>query len=148
MKSEIDTGPLLENALQDGKRIFAPKVEAERLAFYPVFSVEGPWRKGPFGIREPAEAPEFPGRLNQTEAKDFPALILSPGLAFDRGGNRLGRGGGYYDRFFAELDARGLEYFALGLCMDFQLVKKVPSGENDKRMNGLVTGKEFIILTG
>ena len=164
MRSEIDTQPLLELALKEGKKVFAPRVEAysgtgedkikDRLVFYPVLSPDGPWDRGPFGIREPAavdsagENSGSPCRVKGkgAEAGDFPALILVPGIAFDRKGNRLGRGGGYYDRFFAELDNEGRQYCALGLCMDFQISGEVPSGDQDKKMNGFLTGKELYFI--
>ena len=133
MDSEINTRPLLEAALKEGKKVFVPRVEAKRLVFYRLSSPDGPWCKGPFGIREPA------GNTEPAGAGDFPALILTPGLAFDREGNRLGRGGGYYDRFFANLDKDGRVYTALGLCMDFQIMERVPAGENDKKMRGILT---------
>jgi len=146
---EIDTRPLLMAALNEKKKIFIPRVEKEtstggiksgsRIAFYSITSLEGPWQTGPFGIREPASG-------KPPETGDFPALILTPGLAFDREGNRLGRGAGYYDRFFAELDNEGKHYLALGLCLNFQVIPLVPAGKNDKKMNGLLTGKELTIL--
>jgi len=132
MKYEIDTQPLLEAALKDGKSVFAPKVQAEKLIFCRIFSPHGPWHKGSFGIREPASGEGI--------AAEFPALVLTPGIAFDRDGKRLGRGGGYYDRFFAELDKGRREYFALGLCLDSQLVNRVPVMPHDKKMDGLLTG--------
>ena len=132
MNREIETQPLLEAALNEGKKVFVPKVDAGNLIFCRILSPDGPWRKGPFGIKEPVSG--------EGEAADFPALILTPGLAFDREGNRLGRGAGYYDRFFAELDKAGREYFALGLCMDFQVVRHVPVEMHDKKMDGILTG--------
>ena len=155
MNSEIDTMPLLETALKEGKKVFAPRVEAEgdknstdKLVFYPVLSSDGPWQKGPFGILEPAALPEAAaGRSDEGAAYErFPALVIVPGLAFDRAGNRLGRGGGYYDRFLAELDEAGRQYISLGLCMDFQIVSQVPVERNDKKVNGILTGKELTIL--
>ena len=142
MDTEIDSSLLFKAALESGKKVFAPKVETERLVFYPVLSAGGPWNKGPFGIREPF--------VDKTQGKDpagagdFPALIIAPGLAFDRNGNRLGRGRGFYDRFFAELETESLRYFALGLCMDFQLVDQVPVEENDKKMDCILTCKTLI----
>ena len=144
---EIDTLPLLETVLRDGKKAFAPGVEAERLVFYPLLSADGPWRKGRFGIREPANHSPGAGEWKPAAAGDFPALIFAPGLAFDREGNRLGRGGGYYDRFFADLDAAGRQYNAIGLCMDFQITGRVPAGELDKKMNGLLTGTQLVFFT-
>ena len=138
MKSEIDTQFLLETALLEGKKVFAPRVESDDLVFYPITSLEGPWDSGPFGIKEPAVGkPAGPD--------DFPALILTPGLAFDRAGRRIGRGKGYYDRFFASLDKDSRQYFALGLCMDFQQINEVPVDKNDKKVNGVLTGKPELI---
>ena len=142
--TEIDTQPLLETALKEGKTVFAPSLRADMpssgtIVFHRLLSRDGPWREGPFGIREPID-----GRTPEDD--DFPALVLAPGLAFDREGNRLGRGKGYYDRFFAELDAQGKRYTALGLCMDFQLVHYVSADKNDKKMDGIITGKELVIL--
>ena len=149
---EIDTQSLLEAALKDGKKVFAPKVSfepknAEKLVFYGVTSPLGPWEKGAFGIREPAVSRQCAGDGGPTAAPvtpgDFPALIVVPGLAFDRNGNRLGKGGGYYDRFFGELDTKGNNYTALGLCMDFQVVGSVPAGEKDKKMGWVITQNEI-----
>ena len=134
--SEINTRPLLEAALKEGKNVFAPGIDAGGLAFYPIYSSEGPWRRGPFGILEP----ERPNAAGFHEDGDSPALIIAPGLAFDPWGNRLGRGKGYYDRFFATLDAEARDYTAIGLCMDFQVVSGVPTGENDKKMDAILTG--------
>jgi len=128
MDSEIDTLPLLQAALQEGKKVFAPRVQAQKLVFCRMRSPD--WRKGPFGIREPLEE----------EAAEFPALILTPALAFDREGNRLGRGGGYYDRFFAELDKDRKDYSALGLCLDSQIINRIPVMPHDRKVDGILTG--------
>jgi 5-formyltetrahydrofolate cyclo-ligase len=144
VNTEIDTRPLLEAALKAGKKVFSPVVEGGGLVFYAVRSPDGPWRGGAYGIREPAA----PAGGDRATGGDFPALVVTPGLAFDGEGNRLGRGRGFYDRFFAETDAGGRRCFALGFCMDFQLLGKVPAGDNDRKMDGLVAGKECIIFTG
>jgi len=120
MKHEIDTKTLIETALKDSKKVFAPRVEGKGLVFYTI------------------------DNMKQAESEDFPALILAPGLAFDNEGNRLGRGGGYYDRYFAELNSGGFQYTAIGLCMDIQIVANVPMGRNDKKVNAVLTGKALI----
>jgi 5-formyltetrahydrofolate cyclo-ligase len=64
-------------------------------------------------------------------------MIVVPGLAFDRSGRRLGRGGAYYDRFLAGLNAAGQKYTAIGLCMAAQIVPEVPTEKWDKKMDGI-----------
>jgi 5-formyltetrahydrofolate cyclo-ligase len=144
LKTEIDTLPLLEAALEDEKKVFAPRTGDGSIRFYRVSSPQGPWQYGFFGVREPAEpegAEEGEGALGEG---DFPALVVTPGLAFDRQGHRLGRGGAYYDRFFEELDKAGREYCAVGFCLEAQLRAEVPVEEQDKPMNGIVSPRGFI----
>jgi 5-formyltetrahydrofolate cyclo-ligase len=163
LKDEIDTRAILEAAFTAGKKVFVPRIDrfrgAERdtparpggdLVFHRIFpsGTDGAaWREGPFGIREPFPRPE-----TRLKNGDFPALILAPGLAFDPPGRRLGRGGGYYDRFFAALDggktsasfpeepAGPLPYTVSGLCMDCQLVPLVPADPWDKQMDAVFSG--------
>jgi 5-formyltetrahydrofolate cyclo-ligase len=154
MGAEIDTFPLFRAALAQEKAVFLPKVEDAAAAggsggsgsgaefktirFYRAISADGPWQIGPFGIQEPAP-------LTPLAPRDFPALVVTPGMAFDPQGGRLGRGGGFYDRFFASLKARGLEYAALGMCMECQLADKVPVEAWDRQMDGMVTGETIIL---
>jgi 5-formyltetrahydrofolate cyclo-ligase len=159
-KTEIDTGPLLEAALDDGKELFLPRVEktpdaeggpCRVINFYRVLSLSGPWERGVYGIREPAVLPGqkafgFPP-LAAAPAGTPPALVITPGLAFDRKGRRLGHGGGFYDRFFAGLDAQGLPYYALGISLDSQIMEELPHGSLDKTMNALCTGTR-LMMTG
>jgi 5-formyltetrahydrofolate cyclo-ligase len=64
------------------------------------------------------------------------AAILIPGLAFTNDGHRLGRGGGYYDRYLAALPATAIK---IGVCFAFQLVSALPTEPHDARMNCVVT---------
>jgi 5-formyltetrahydrofolate cyclo-ligase len=143
---EIDTEPLLTLCIARGKKTFAPAVEGGKIRFFRVCSAGGPWRPGSFGLREP----DSRGPEDRLGGEDFPALIVVPGLAFDRKGNRLGKGGGYYDRFFAELDAPentartnpsgGGIYFSLGFCLETQIVPRIPVEAGDKAMDAVCTG--------
>jgi len=156
MNTEIDTMPVIKAAFEDGKKVFAPKADLKdsgELVFCQVFSPDGPWKKGAFGILEPEDHECIQADpdctimqkniITHAELDNFPVLILTPGLAFDREGNRLGRGKGYYDRFFDKLDKENKRYMAIGFCMDFQLEKKVPAGDYDKKVHGVLTGKNF-----
>ena len=139
LKNEIDTQPLIETALKAGKKVFLPKVKDKELIFLSIDSALGPWSSGPFGIREPISGETL-------KESDFPVLVITPGFAFDKCGNRLGRGGGFYDRFFAWLIAEEKQYTAIGICMDFQIIDQVPVLDIDKKVNGLLTGKGLVIL--
>lgn len=64
-------------------------------------------------------------------------LILVPGVAFDKFGNRLGRGKGYYDKVLKQTEA-----YKLGVCFDFQLVERVPVEPHDVKMDRVVASGE------
>jgi 5-formyltetrahydrofolate cyclo-ligase len=142
MDIEIDTGPLLSLAFSRGKRVFLPKLRNGGLRFFRTHTISGPWQYGAFHIREPST--DDPGDL--LGPADFPALIITPGMAFDRRGNRLGRGKGCYDRFFAELDSPAMpaiSYVTVGLCLELQIVPQVPVEIQDKPMDFLCTGENL-----
>lgn len=126
IRSELDTAPLLAQALASGKQVYLPRIidkSACSMQFAPCASmadlVPGVW-----GIAEPMPGPE-PTRLD---------LAVLPGLAFDKSGVRLGYGGGFYDRY---LGASGIVELTLGLCYSFQIVEKVLTDCWDIRVNGL-----------
>jgi 5-formyltetrahydrofolate cyclo-ligase len=130
MKDEVDTEPLIKAAFEDKKVVFVPKIIEDSLHFFRISKLTG-FETGAFGIREPKDGVEL------TDV-DFPACIVTPGVAFDVGGGRLGRGKGYYDRFFAELDLKGLPYLAVGLCSWERIVEETPSTALDKKMDAVI----------
>lgn len=121
---EADTSFIISHSLEDGKKVCVPVSRADgtlKLSLY-----NGKFKKGLYGIYEPAD-PVFVDF-------SFPQLILIPGLAFDKRGNRLGFGKGYYDRFLSE--ASGIK---VGLCYAFQLADKIPSEPHDIKMDMIIT---------
>jgi len=86
---------------------------------------------GQFGVREPDSG--CPA-MNWTEID----VILVPGLAFDRTGNRLGRGGGYYDRLL-ECARKAGPVTAVGICFEWQLQKDVPITTHDQQLDLIVS---------
>ncbi|MDR2053404.1 MAG: 5-formyltetrahydrofolate cyclo-ligase [Treponema sp.] len=146
MPGEIAMPPLINLAFREGKETYFPKTEGDLMRFYRVDSPDGPWTTGAFGIREPADCGG--GRLFRVpDAAADPFLVVTPGLAFDRAGCRLGRGGGYYDKFFAGLDASCVVYRAAAYCLACQIVREVPVECTDKRINALCTAGEFLVLS-
>ena len=115
---EVRTEFMLEQALRDGKRVAVPKIYGAEMKFIYLddLSAVAP---GYCGIPEPiADAPV---------AEDAHALVLMPGLAFDRQGHRVGYGGGFYDKFLAAEP----EHPTLALCYDFQMLPELETEEFD-----------------
>ena len=85
------------------------------------------------GIREPAREETWP--LEEID------LVVVPALAYDRLGNRLGRGGGFYDRFLARLEMRTV---VCGLAFAQQVVEELPTHATDHPVDLLVTDEEVL----
>ncbi len=150
MKGEFNTEHLISRAQSEGKCIAVPRMEGKHINFYKIFNpdaginldIYSDMVVNKFGIREPADD------LSRVYPGDYPGnkfLIVVPGLAFDREKNRLGKGGGYYDRYIAELQRSGKNYTLTGMCFEFQLIKKIPSGIFDKRVDIIVTEDEVVL---
>ena len=87
-----------------------------------------------YGPREPAT----PSVVDPAEIE----AIVTPGLAFDRRGHRLGYGGAFYDRYLPTLGTRA---FRIGIAFHQQLVEEVPSGEHDAPVDVVVTDREIVV---
>ena len=103
LPSEPDISPALEQALAEGKVLAVPRVLGEgRMEWVRITGLDE-LRPASYGIREPVSGPVLdPAQLPGD------SLVLVPCLAADRQGVRLGRGGGYYDRFLAQYKGRRL----------------------------------------
>ncbi|MDZ7266722.1 MAG: 5-formyltetrahydrofolate cyclo-ligase [candidate division KSB1 bacterium] len=133
---EVGTHDLIHARLAAGAPVAVPKVirKEKRLAhfFIPHFAALQP---GVLGILEPS--PEH-GAIPVPAPADF-EVILVPGLGFDRRGNRLGYGRGYYDRFLAE--TTGLK---IALAFHCQIVAGIPVAAHDQRVDMIITEQEVI----
>lgn len=115
---EVRTVPMLQRALDEGKRVAVPKVYGEEMRFIYLDDLTQV-SKGYAGIPEPiADAPV---------AEDKQALVLMPGLAFDPQGHRIGYGGGFYDKFLAKEP----HHPTLALCYEFQVQAHLDTEEFD-----------------
>lgn len=115
---EVRTVPILRRALQDGKRVAVPKVYGDEMRFIYLDDLEQV-ESGYAGIPEPV--------ADEPVAYDATALVLMPGLAFDRQGHRIGYGGGFYDRFLAQEP----NHPTVALCYAFQMLDKLETEEFD-----------------
>jgi len=128
---EVDTVPIIKRALKLDKTIVVPvtKLRENKLILSKIKNPEKELALGPFGIKQPK------GHLiRKTDIKSID-LFLVPGVAFDRSGNRLGRGRGCYDRLLECVDKKKPR---IGLCFDFQIVDSIPTLSHDVPVTKIV----------
>ncbi len=135
MPGELDIDEMVRGAFDAGKTVLVPRVESQvgRMTAIQCTSLQTGLSVSSYGIREPVGGEEFPARQID--------LIIVPGLAFDRAGNRLGRGGGYYDRFLTQ---PGLTAVRCAVAFHEQLVECVPASPHDQPVDLLVTDKQVL----
>lgn len=132
-RSEVITGPLIEDLIDRGITVVVPWVEADgELSHHRLLEIEG-LSEGPYGLPHPARN-EFLN-LETIEA------VLLPLSAFDRGGNRLGYGKGFYDRFLQKLPQSTRR---IGLAFAIQEANRIPAMEHDQQLHMIVTENEII----
>jgi 5-formyltetrahydrofolate cyclo-ligase len=122
--NEVDVLPLIKRYKKEKTFLF-PVVHRRAMTACP-YEGNAKMHRGKYNIPEPTTAP-FTGKID---------LILLPGVGFDLYGNRLGRGGGYYDRYLSKLKR---ETILVGVGYDFQLIEEVPADRRDKRLHYIVT---------
>ncbi|MBK7948715.1 MAG: 5-formyltetrahydrofolate cyclo-ligase [Deltaproteobacteria bacterium] len=134
---EIDTAPLAGRIRDAGKGLLLPRMTEDRMLEFVVVDTLEMLAPGPYGILEPP-------RLWPATTAEEDDLLCVPGLAFDRSGGRLGRGGGYYDRTFAAAADRRRRPRLFGIGFSFQLVANVPMTERDLLLDGVITDREAV----
>ncbi len=124
---EVLTRPIVERAWAEGKRVAVPKVAGGEMRFIWLTDFSQLSPQGAFGIPEPTE--------DGPTADDDSALVLVPGLAFDRQGHRVGYGGGYYDRWLAAHPGHP----TIALCYGFQRVQSVGAEAHDVAVDAVIS---------
>lgn len=124
---EVMTKPLITQALAAGKRVAVPKVMGKEIEFIYLNSLEE-LIPGYQGIEEPSG----------TEiAKEEKILMIMPGLAFDENRNRVGYGGGFYDRYLEKY--QNTCFVKVAVAFDFQVLSELEMEPCDKRVDFIVT---------
>lgn len=132
-REEVETTALAEAVIASGKKLVLPRCASHGIILpIEVGDLEQDLELGAYGIREPKLT------LRATEPSEID-LIIVPGVAFDLQGNRLGYGGGYYDRFLMRLKPL-TPMIALGF--ECQVIKQVPVDKLDVKMTMLITENE------
>lgn len=123
--SEVSTFDFINELLKLNKNVYAPRVTKENIKFYKLDSIKN-LEKSKLGILEPTSQVEYiysPGDV-----------IIVPGLLFDMENNRLGYGGGYYDRFLEQKN-----FYKIGVCFSSCYIKKIKHENHDIKMDLVIT---------
>jgi 5-formyltetrahydrofolate cyclo-ligase len=132
---EVDTSEAILHAWQLGKAVAVPKIswQQRHMIAVEINSLETGLSTATSGLRNPISGVPVPfGEID---------MVVTPGLAFDKKGNRLGRGGSYYDRFFANEELKAAR---CGFGFAEQLVDSIPVTEHDEPVEILVTDEGII----
>lgn len=142
IRNEVLTWQVVKESLDGGKKVAVPYVVKGQKKIIPsqIKNPSSDLIPGTYGILEPK-----PSAIKPVSPKDID-VVLVPGVAFDRSGNRLGYGGGYYDRFLPQC---GSKTVFVGLCYQFQVLKDLSylTESHDQKVHYLVTDRE-VLCTG
>jgi len=124
---EVNTKEMIKEAQKIGKIVAVPVCQRNRIIKPARLTKKAKLKKGPYGICEPAVKRFMNG-------KDLD-LVIVPGVAFDRQGNRLGRGKGHYDYFLKKIFKRTT---SVGLAFDFQILSFLPTTKRDTSVDRII----------
>ncbi len=132
---EVRTDAMIARSLKFGKKVYVPRIikSEDKLEICEIENLETSFDINAFGIREPSGVPVVsPTKID---------AVVTPGLAFDSSGGRIGFGGGYYDRLFVELPGNSLR---LGVAYGFQIVDSLRQDVWDKKVQKVFTEKNTL----
>ena len=141
MEDEIPTKRIIQTALESGKRVALPKVisSVSDGAMMEFLLVDGDtlYDRGVYGIMEPGCGERVSPALGTKRIE-----ILIPGLCFDLEKNRIGYGGGYYDRYLAQFDRK--RFHVTALAYEYQIFEVIPTDEYDSKVDLVITENRWI----
>ena len=141
---EIDTKQLIEYSWRQAKKVLLPVIDPSQSGHLVFVEHQANWplTANKYGIAEPQYTED---KILKLTAID---IIFTPLVAFDKQGNRLGMGGGYYDRTLVPLTARNNTTLVIGLAHDCQQVASLPIQAWDIPLHGIITPSQIITLNG
>ncbi|MFT4569232.1 MAG: 5-formyltetrahydrofolate cyclo-ligase [Candidatus Binatia bacterium] len=134
LADEVPVFGLLRAGFEEGKSVLLPIVTEGSELKFGLWQPGGSLELGPHALRQPREP------VASLSAE--PSLTLVPGRAFDARGNRLGRGGGFYDRCLDNLSLLGA---VVGVAYEAQLVESVPVEPHDRLLDAVVTERTIYV---
>ena len=127
---EADTFQLMKMFKQKGYKLSLPVISSKYDMNFYTWNLNDPLYVNKYGIPEP-----------KSKIKVIPSILLIPMVAYDKRLNRLGYGGGYYDRFLKKYEKKNI--LKIGLAITCQEVKKLPTNNFDKKMDYILTEKKL-----
>ena len=129
---EIDDLDILDLLEKNFFKVSLPIIKKDNQMNFYRWSRNDPLKINKFGIPEPLSSKVF-----------YPDILLVPLVAYDSSLNRLGYGGGYYDRYIEKLD-KIKKVIKIGLAFSFQKISSIPTNKYDKKLDFIVTEKEIL----
>jgi len=129
---EIDDLEILRLLEKKNIKISLPIIKKNKQMNFFKWSNNDPLKINKYGIPEPI-------LLNMT----YPDILLVPLVGFDNGLNRLGYGGGFYDRYIEKIE-KIKKVIKIGLAFSYQKLKRVPTNQHDKKLDFIITEKEIL----
>ena len=132
LNSEPDIRNVLHELIQVGKSLYLPRVEEDQIIPYQVTNLATLKPNSQLGVYEPQL------ELSEMIPPEQVDIVILPGLAFTRKGSRLGRGGGYYDRFLSILP---LDTLKIAVAFETQLHQEIPTNSHDIAVDVIITDR-------
>ncbi len=132
LRGEVDTIPIIEDALSQGKTVAVPRVSGRSMEFYQIKSMMD-LQPGYMGILEPKD--------DCTLISEPEAFMIMPGTAFDKALHRCGYGGGFYDRYLERFP----KLKCIAAAFDFQIYDEIPYEATDISPNMIFTEKRILV---
>lgn len=136
LSDEVDVRPVIRHLHEEHVRVLLPKVISDTEMVLCQYECEENLVSGSLGVLEPM------GDTVDVQTIEGRVVVLVPGRAFDAEGHRLGRGKGYYDRFFEDIKNYGKHIerlYKLAVCYPYQLLPSVPAEPHDVLMDEVLT---------
>ncbi len=133
--NEVHTHDMIKESLRNGKKVIVPKIDIEKKTL--ILSKLACWEDlcpGTYSILEPKN-----NCVRDTPLSSIDLCII-PGVVFDSKGNRIGHGGGFYDRLFQSK----CQCHRIGLAYEFQIVKTIPAEPHDIKVEKIITEERTI----
>lgn len=136
-RSEVDTAGMIRRSFDEGKTVILPRVEGTNLGLY-VIRDPDELKPGCMRIPEPSVLTG-----DRKVSIDDAEVIIVPGAAYDRSGNRIGYGGGFYDRLLAQ---RQKPVPVIAPAYEEQVIEAVPADPHDRKVDIIVTDRRTLCI--